>query len=161
LLIAAGLGIDDAAFTEEAWRATPLWHAIGRGQNLALAEHLLKRGCDPEHSLWAASFNRDHAAVRLLLAHGARIDPDHQDSSPFLGAVSWSRFEEAKLFLALGANPDQKNRAGLTALHMMLKKGSEIGPVRMLIEHGASLDIPDPEGRTARDIMRRKKDPTF
>src|SRR5262249_44272603 len=71
-LIAAGLDINDAAFTEEAWRATPLWYAVGRGRNLALAEHLLKLGCDPEHCLWAASFGRDHDAVRLLLRYGAK-----------------------------------------------------------------------------------------
>src|ERR1700744_960708 len=47
VLLAAGLDLDDAAFTEGAWRATPLWCAIGRGRNLALARHLLGRGCSP------------------------------------------------------------------------------------------------------------------
>jgi len=59
VLIAAGLDISDAAFTEDAWRATPLWFAVGRGRNLALAEHLLKLGGDPGHRVWAASFNRE------------------------------------------------------------------------------------------------------
>src|SRR5580658_3071057 len=49
VLISAGLDISDAAFTEEDWRATPLWFAIGRGRNQALARRLLKLGCDPEH----------------------------------------------------------------------------------------------------------------
>ena len=158
-LIAAGLDISDAAFTEDEWRATPLWCAIGRGGNLALAEHLLKLGCDPEHSLWAASMRRDHDAIRLLLTYGADIDAGHEDGTPFLGAVTWSRFVEAELFLELGANPDVKNRAGMTALHLMLKKASDPAAIRMLVDHGARGGIPGPDGRTAIDILSRKKDP--
>ena len=158
-LIAAGLGISDAAFTEEEWRATPLWCAVGRGRNLALAEHLLKLGCDPEHCLWAASFNRDHDAVRLLLRYGANIDACHEEGTPFIGAVTWSRFVEAELFLQLGANPDVVGRGGMTALHLMLKKSSDPAALRMVVDHGARGDIPGPDGRTAIDILSRKKDP--
>jgi uncharacterized protein len=159
VLIAAGLGISDAAFTEGAWRATPLWYAVGRGRNMALAEHLLELGCDPEHSLWAASFARDHEAIRMLVRYGATVDADHEEGTPFLGAVKWSRFTEAELFLELGADPDIWDRAGLTALHLMLKKGSGPTALRMVVEHGARGDIPDPAGRTAIDILSRKKDP--
>jgi uncharacterized protein len=160
-LIAAGLDISDAAFTEEEWRATPLWCAVGRGRNLALARHLLELGCDPEHCLWAATFARDHDAIRLLVAHGAKIDALHEGDTPFLGAIKISRFEAAELFLELGANADAKDRDGLTAPHLMLKKGSEAAHFAMLIRHGARGDIPDPKGQTAASIMRRKKDPAF
>jgi hypothetical protein len=37
------------------------WPAVER----ALAEHLLKLGCDREHCLWAAVFRRDREAIRL------------------------------------------------------------------------------------------------
>jgi ankyrin repeat protein len=161
VLIAAGLDISDAAFTEEEWRATPLWCAIGRGRNLALARHLLELGCDPEHCLWAATFARDHDAIRLLVAHGAKVDALHEEGTPFIGAIKISRFEAAEVFLELGANADAKDRDGLTALHLMLKKGSEAAHVAMLIRHGARGDIRDPEGQTAVAIMRRKKDPDF
>jgi ankyrin repeat protein len=161
VLIAAGLGVSDAAFTEEDWRATPLWCAIGRGRNLALAEHLLKLGCDPEHCLWAAQFARDPDAIRLLVRYGAKIDALHEEGTPFLAAIKWSHFPEAELFLELGANPDAKDGNGLTALHLMLKKGSDAAHVRMVIAHGARGDIPDPGGRTATQIMSRKKDPAL
>lgn len=159
VLIAAGLDISDAAFTEGDWRATPLWCAIGRGRNLALAEHLLKLGCDREHCLWAAQFGRDMDAIRLLVRYGAKVDALHEDGTPFLSAVQWSHFPEAELFLELGANPDARDRRGLTALHLMLKKGSDPAHLRMVVGHGARGDIPDPQGRTAVDILRRKKDP--
>ena len=161
VLIAAGLDISDAAFTEKEWRATPLWCAVGRGRNLALAGHLLDLGCDPEHCLWAATFARDHEAIRLLVAHGAKVDAQHEEGTPFLGAIKISRFEAAELFLELGANVDAKDRDGLTALHLMLKKDSDLAHFAMLIRHGARGDILDPKGQTAADIMRRKKDPEF
>ena len=156
-LIAAGLDISDAAFTEGDWRATPLWCAIGRGRNLALAEHLLKLGCDREHCLWAAMFARDLDAIRLLVRYGAKVDALHEGDTPFLEAIKWSRFPEAELFLELGADPDVRDKAGMTALHLLLKKGSEAAHVAMLVRRGAHGDIPGPDGRTAIEIMRRKK----
>ncbi|MFM8375045.1 MAG: hypothetical protein ACKN9P_03160, partial [Phenylobacterium sp.] len=44
ILLELGLGLDEPAFTEGEWRATPLWHAISRGRNLDLARFLLSRG---------------------------------------------------------------------------------------------------------------------
>jgi uncharacterized protein len=38
VLVDAGLSIHQEAFTEEKWKATPLWFAIARGRNLLLAE---------------------------------------------------------------------------------------------------------------------------
>ena len=161
VLLKAGLDIDEAAFTEDAWRATPLWCAIGWGCNLALARHLLERDCDPEHCLWAAQFARDPEAIRLLVAHGASIDPVHEGGTPFLEAIRWSHFEEAKVFLELGADVNARDVKGDTALHLMLKKASDKTRFRMLIARGARGDIPDRAGQTARDIMRRKKDPDY
>jgi hypothetical protein len=47
----------------------------------------------------------------------------------------------------------------MTALHYMLKKGSETRHIAALVALGASLDIPDAARRTAREIMARKRDP--
>jgi ankyrin repeat protein len=161
VLLAAGIDINDAAFTEGSWRATPLWCAIGRGNNLALARHLLELGCDPEHCLYAAQFGRKPDAIRLLVAHGARIDPFVEGATPFLEAVAWSHFEEAEVFLELGADVDAKNRAGLTALHLMLKKNTDLAWLEMVVAHGARGDLPGPDGRTAIEIMRKKRDPRY
>jgi uncharacterized protein len=90
-LIGAGLEIDGEAFREGEWKATPLWYVIARGHNLALAKHLLKRGATPEYCLWAAAYNDDPAAVRLLIDAGATIDPPGGET-PLLFAVRWSRF---------------------------------------------------------------------
>lgn len=160
LLLRLGLGIDDAAFTEGAWKATPLWHAISRGRNLVLAEHLLTLGCDPNFCLFAAAWNEDRAAIRLLLAHGADIE-EGAGETPLLGAVAWSKFGPAEELLIGGANPDAQDATGRTSLHLMLKKGSAAEHFRMFARHGARGDIPDGEGRTAAELLRRKRDPDY
>src|SRR5689334_19797187 len=52
VLLKHGYDVSAPAFTEGAWKATPVWFAIGRGENKPLAEFLLKKGADPNHSLW-------------------------------------------------------------------------------------------------------------
>src|ERR1700742_3901611 len=72
VLLKQGFDPSVPAFTEGSWKGTTVWFAIGRGENLALAEWLMKRGADPNHSFWAASFRGDLAAIRLLVKYGAR-----------------------------------------------------------------------------------------
>jgi ankyrin repeat protein len=161
VLLAHGFGVDDVAFTEGAWKATPLWFAVSRGRNLALAEFLLKKGCNPNYSLWAASFNEDLAAIRLLVKHGAIVDDPASDETPFLAAVAWSKFAAAEELLKHAADVDRRDAKGRTALHMMLKKGSAVRDIAMVVENGARGDIKDADGVTAIDILSRKKDPAF
>jgi len=161
LLLERGIDIDAPAFIEGTWRATPLWYTISRGHNLKLAEFLLKRGCDPNHSLWAAVFKDDLAAIRLLVKYKADVDPDHEEGTPFMGAISWSRFDAAKLLLDFGANVDFVDRKGMTALHYMLGKSSDKKHFRMIVAHGARGDIANAKGVTAAEIMSRKRDPEF
>lgn len=160
-LLARGFDMNAPAFTEGSWRATPLWYAIGRGHNLELAKFLLERGCDPNHCLWAAVFNDDYAAMKLLAKHGADLESVAEDTTPLLGAVKWSRFDGARVLLELGADPNFQDSKEMTALHYMLKKGSEKKHLRMLIEHGARGDVPNKDGVTAAQIMMKKRDPDY
>ena len=161
VLLEHGLDLDAEAFTEDDWKATPLWFAVGRGHNLVLAEHLLKLGCNPNYALWAAAFRDDFAAIKLLVRYGAIVDDPAADETPFVGAVKVSHFESAELLLKLGADVNAVDGKGMTALHYMLKKGSDKQHFRMLVRYGARGDIPDPSGRTAAETLRKKKDPDF
>ncbi len=160
-LLAKGFGIDEPAFTEGAWHATALWYAIARGRNRRLAEHLLELGCDPNHCLWAAAFRDDLAVIGLLLDHGAAIDAVAEDETPFLAAVKVSRFRAAEMLLARGANVDFQDSSGNSALHYMLKKGSDKRHFRMVMRFAPRGDLENGKGETAAAVMARKRDPEF
>jgi uncharacterized protein len=161
VLLSAGIDINQEAFREHNWRATPLWYAVARGQNLHLAKHLLQRGSDPNHCLWAAAHRDDIAAITLLLQHGADIDAVAEDETPFLSAVKSSHFRAAEALLERGASVNFQDSRGMTALHYMLKKDSDKRHFRILLRFGARGDIQDEKGDTAAEIMSRKRDPDF
>jgi len=161
VLLKVGFDVNEAAFTEGDWfHATPLWYSISRGENLELAKFLLKRGSNPNNALWAASFNHDLDAIRLLVKSGADIDQDGPET-PFLGAVKWSLFDSAEELLKLGANPNWQDAKKMTALHYMLKKGSDKKHIEMVIRYGARGDIKNKEGVTAVQLLEKKRDPDF
>ena len=161
VLLKLGFDVSKPAFTEGGFfEATPLWYAIGRGRNHELARFLLKRGSNPNNCLWAASFNHDLEAIRLLIRGGADVDQDGPET-PFLGAVKWSLFDAAEELLKHGADANWQDAKKMTALHYMLKKGSDKKHVAMVISYGARGDIPNKDGVTAAEIMLRKKDPAF
>ena len=160
VLLDATLDINREAFTEGEWKATPLWYAVGRGKNLELANYLLRRGADPEHCLWAAAFNDSPAAIRLLVRAGAVVDARGEET-PFLFAVKWSHFESAEALLDAGADVNFQDGLGKTALHCMLKKRSDPKYVRMLLDHGARLDLEDHDGMTAGSILSRMRSPEY
>jgi ankyrin repeat protein len=161
VLLNAGLDINQEAFQEPDFKATPLWYAIAHGQNLKLAEFLLQRGSVPHYCMWAAAYNNDAAAIRLLVENGAEINPTAEDATPFLFAIQWSRFAAAEELLNLGADVNVQNSKKTTALHCLLKKGSDKKYIRMLMRYGARGDLKDSAGVTTSEIMSRKKDPEF
>lgn len=158
VLMDAGIDVNTPAFREDEWEATPLWFAVAFGDNVALARHLLRRGSTPRHCLWAA-VNRDNpSAIRLLLRSGAD-DPSNAEGSPLLAAVDWKKPAAAAELLRLGADVDHQDGAGRTPLHLALEKRRDNGFVRLLVDHGARGDIPDARGRTAVELMMRRRDP--
>jgi len=161
VLLSAGIDINQEAFSEHNWKATPLWYAISRGQNLNLAKHLLKRGSDPNYCLWAAAHKDDTAAIKLLVEHGADIDPVAEDETPFLSAVKGNHFRAAQALLEHGANVNFQDSHGMSALHYMLKKDSDKRHFRMLLRYGARGDLQNAVGDTAAEIMSKKRDPDF
>lgn len=162
VLLTHGISVRDHAFTEGRWRATPVWYSVAFGRNLRMAEHLMKRGASPQHSLYAAAYNRDTDAIRLLVRYGADVEePSGSGDTPFLGAVGWRHFEAAAAFLECGANVNAQNNSGMTAAHMMLKKGSNYEHFELLVQYGARFDLRNKDGITAAEIMSRKRDPRF
>jgi ankyrin repeat protein len=160
-LLEAGADIDAPAFTEGTWHATPLWYAVSRGENIAMARFLLQRGAKPEHCLWAAAFRDNVAAIDLLVEHGATIDPVAEDETPFLSAVKTSHFAAAQRLLHHGANVNFQDSKGLTALHYALRKDSPPKHVEMLMRHGADPSLRARDGKSPLDLVSRRRDKTY
>jgi uncharacterized protein len=143
VLMAHGIDLRDHAFTEGRWRATPVWYCVAFGRNLKLAEHLMKVGASPQYSLYAAAYNRDTDAIRLLVRYGADIEErSGSGETPFLGAIGWSHFEAAAAMLTCGANVNAQNDRGMTAAHMMLKKGSDYKHFELFVRKAPGLICP-------------------
>ena len=160
-LLAFAIDVNAAAFTEGTWRATPLWYAVARGGNIDLVQYLLASGSTPEHCLWAAVFREDLDMIALLVDGGARLDAVAEQETPLLHSVKYSKFRGAKALLEAGADPDYRDVRGMTALHYMLKKNSEVRHFQTFAAYGARGDIPNRDGRTAAAILSRKRDPAF
>ena len=122
---------------------------------------LLASGSTPEHCLWAASFNDDAAVIAELIAAGASLEAVVEDETPFFGAGKYSKFKGARALLEGGANPDWVDPKGRTAMHAMLKKGTDAEHFDMFVQYGARSDIPNRDGKTVDAILRRKRDKTW
>lgn len=160
-LLDCGIDVNAAAFTEGTWRATALWYAVSRGGNIDLARYLLASGSTPEHCLWAAVYREDFDMLALLVDAGADLEAVAEEETPLLHAVKYSRFRGAEMLLKAGADPDYRDVRGMTALHYMLKKNSDIRHFQTLAAYRARGDIPDRDGKTAAEILSRKRDPAF
>lgn len=80
-----------------------LYGAAGIANNPAVTELLLKRGADPndDESLYHSVGFRDHACLRVLLAHGAQI----LGSNALANAVEHGDADAVRLLLAADADP--------------------------------------------------------
>lgn len=146
-------------------RCTVLFFAVARGRNLTLVKLLLQRGAKvtsaPGAGLYAAGWWEDLDILHVLLKAGAPID-EVVGMTPFLACWCWKRFDAAKFLAVKGANVNyQEPKNGKTALHYGVEKEFEPALLRWLVEHGASPDIGDKEGVTARLKASRKRDKRY
>jgi hypothetical protein len=77
VLLKAGAPLEAEAPMDEDegdFRATPLWYAVARGENLPLVQFLLRLGADPSYSLWAVVWRDDDVVCRELLKNRPRLD---------------------------------------------------------------------------------------
>jgi ankyrin repeat protein len=116
---------------------------------------------DGQSPFLRAALSGDVALMRLLLEHGA--DPNlgtNDGATPLMAAagINWvvaqtfSRsdkeyLEAAALCLERGADVNAVNSQGFTAMHGAANRGFD-AMIKLLAEHGASLDVKDKQGRT-------------
>lgn len=164
LLLDYGMDIEETNVTERD-PCTPLFFAVAQGRNLTVVKLLIKRGAKPSRApggaLFAAGWWEDLKILDVLLHHGAEIDID-VGSTPFMACWFWKRFEAAKHLVVKGANVNfQDPRNGKTALLYGVEKEYEPAMLKWLVQHGASPDIEDKSGITARLKASRKRDKRY
>jgi ankyrin repeat protein len=143
---------------------TPLFAAVARGRNPTLVRLLLKRGAEvrsaPGGGLFAAAWWNDVENLELLIRAGAQIDIV-VGVTPFLAAWCWGKFDAAKVLALSGANVNYQDSRGRTALLHGVEKEFDPALIAWLVKHGASPDIEDRDGISARLKASRKRDRKF
>lgn len=143
---------------------TPLFFAVARARNRLLVKELIARGASvsaaPGGGLFAAAWWNDVATLKLLIRAGAKIDVV-VGVTPFLASWCWRKFDVAKALVLSGANVDHQDQKGRTALHYGIEKSFEPALLSWLVKHGASVDIEDRGGVSARERASRKRDERY
>ncbi len=137
----------------------PIWFATAKGRNLSVVRRLLARGAEPT-GLYAAGWWEDIKIMNALIDAGADKEVV-VGVTPFLACWDWTRFKAAKALALKGANVNAQDKRGRTALHIGIEKEFDPALLRWLVRHGASADIPDRDGITARSKASRKRNKKF
>lgn len=161
-LLDRGLPIETAMKKGSCAGCTALWFTVGRGRNTTLLKLLIKRGAKPAnapgHGLFAAGWYEDLRNIDLLIGAGADVDIQ-AGVTPFLACWAWRKFEAAKHLVVKGANVNFADpKTGKTALHHGVEKEFAPQLLAWLVKHGASPDIVDRKGDSARAKATRKRD---
>jgi uncharacterized protein len=112
----AGAGLETAVpmdKDEGDFRATPLWYAVARGENLPLIRSLLGRGANASFSLWAAVWRDDDELLRDLLASKPQLNLKAHGETPIFYAARLQRLKALDVLIEAGADPviaDDKGR---------------------------------------------------
>lgn len=136
-LLAAGAPLEAAVPMdpdEGDFRATPLWYAVSRGQNLPLAKFLLKRGADPAYSLWSVVWRDDAATCRALLKAKPRLNLVAHGETPIFYAARLQRLKTLRLLIGAGADPSIKDPRGRDAVEIAKARRLPKEVIESLIE---------------------------
>ena len=105
---------------------------------------LLSAGANPNdgESVYHACENRDHACLKLLLDHGAKMP-----GNEILHMLDYEDLPGLKLMLAAGGRPNESH-----ALIHALRRGRSPEIIQALIDAGAEPSLNDAKGVTARQL---------
>ena len=98
------------------FRATPLWYAVARGENLPLVRFLLRRGANASYSLWAAVWRDDDLLCRALLKSKPELDLRAHGETPVFYAARLKRLKTLDLLIKAGGDPSIADFAGRDAV---------------------------------------------
>jgi uncharacterized protein len=159
LLLESGLDVESTLVADE-YPCNSVWFAVARGRNPTLVKLLVKQGATPR-GLFAAGWHDDVKMVKLLISLGATVDERAEDETPFLHCWKNARFHAARVLVKNGADVNFQDSTGKTALHYGVRKDFAPALLKALVRSGASPDIEDGQGLSARLLASRKRDKRF
>jgi ankyrin repeat protein len=118
----------------------------------------LAAGCSPKTSKLLFSIsNQDYEGAKCLIESGEDINEDIDNEGMKLVHfyAQNKRTSELHFCLRNGANPNEKDHSGRTALHYAVLVGS-LKIVELLVEFGARISIKDNNGETALDMASKQ-----
>ncbi|MEP7304000.1 MAG: ankyrin repeat domain-containing protein [Acidobacteriota bacterium] len=143
------------------------------GRRRGPGDGALGQGATP---LMRAARLADVAAMRVLLDGGADISRKLKDGTTVLmlaAGAGWrtgetilggkdygpesDTLEAVRLCLEKGASVNDVDANGVTALHDAVVRGPDV--LRLLLDHGATLDVKDKRGRTPLDVAQGVRAP--
>lgn len=157
-------------------RIPALYFACVSG-NTAAARVLLERGAIPNdgESVYHAAEHNHRDCLALLLAHGADISTRHErcGNTPLYFISGYkethplcaSATRGMEWLLAHGADPNERSDVarqadgapgtGETPLHRLVQHGRGVEVLRLLVEHGADINLPRHDGKTPLSLAMR------
>ena len=125
--------------------------AFAVGLNRPVLEVLLTRGADVRaRGAEALLYTRDPEALSFLVSHGADINFRDATGKTWLERSSFNsiNLDTLQVLIERGADLNSRGRNGWTLLTMYASKGYLNG-IQMLVARKVTVDMPNPEGRTA------------
>ena len=137
---------------------TPLAMQLRFG-TIAGVEFLLERGADPNQGVTTnIPTDRLEQSIQLLQANGWKINGSdatsrrstmlHHDANHGFGS-------RIQIWLTHGADPNVKDAAGQTPLHILAARGTGRDAILALLNAGAEINAKDDAGNTPLDLARR------
>lgn len=118
-LLGAGAELEGAVPMDEDegdFRATPLWYAVARGENLPLVSFLLQQGANASYALWAVVWRDDDAMCRELLKTRPALGLRAHGETALFYAARLQRLKTLDLLIQAGADPSIADSKGRDAV---------------------------------------------